>query len=59
MALTAAPMAGGRTPSVVSDELWAVVDPLLPRRPRRYRPPGRQRLDVLEQWLDAGAMLAR
>jgi len=31
-------------PWVVSDELWALVEPLLPRVERRYRFPGRKRL---------------
>jgi transposase len=31
-------------PWVVSDELWALVEPLLPRRQRRFRYPGRKRL---------------
>ena len=29
----------------VSDELWAAVEAVLPRRERRYRYPGRRRLD--------------
>jgi transposase len=29
----------------VDDELWQLVQPLLPVRPRRYRYPGRKRLD--------------
>ena len=29
---------------VVSEELWSLVEPLLPRRERRYRYPGRRRL---------------
>lgn len=32
-------------PWVVSDELWAVIELLLPRRERRYRHPGRERID--------------
>jgi transposase len=32
-------------PWVVADELWADVRPLLPRRERRLRYPGRKRLD--------------
>jgi transposase len=32
-------------PWEVSDELWAAVEPLLPRRERRHRYPGRKRLD--------------
>ncbi|WP_017973499.1 IS5 family transposase [Actinopolyspora halophila] len=32
-------------PWEVSDELWAVIGPLLPRHPRRFRHPGRKRLD--------------
>lgn len=31
-------------PWIVSDELWELVEPLLPVRERRYRYPGRQRL---------------
>ena len=31
-------------PWVVSDELWELVEPLLPRRQRRFRYPGRKRL---------------
>ena len=30
-------------PWVVSDELWGLVEPLLPRRQRRFRYPGRRR----------------
>jgi transposase len=30
---------------VVDDELWELIEPLLPRRRRRYRYPGRRRLD--------------
>ena len=30
-------------PWVVSDELWELVEPLLPRRVRRFRYPGRKR----------------
>jgi transposase len=36
------PMAGA--PWIVSDELWDLVEPLLPRRERRFRYPGRKRL---------------
>jgi transposase len=36
------PMA--REPWVVSDELWELVEPLLPERERRFRYPGRKRL---------------
>jgi transposase len=36
------PMAAA--PWVVSDELWEMVEPLLPKRERRYRYPGRKRL---------------
>jgi transposase len=32
-------------PWVVSDELWELVEPLLPRRERRFRYPGRKRFD--------------
>ncbi len=31
-------------PWIVSDELWELVEPLLPRRERRFRYPGRRRL---------------
>ena len=31
-------------PSIVSDELWERVEPLLPRVERRFRYPGRKRL---------------
>jgi transposase len=31
-------------PWVVSDELWELVEPLLPRKERRFRSPGRKRL---------------
>ena len=34
----------GRRPWVVSDELWELVEPLLPARERRFRYPGRRRL---------------
>ncbi len=33
------------SPSLVDDELWELIAPLLPRCPRRYRHPGRRRLD--------------
>src|ERR1035437_6530029 len=36
------PMAGA--PWVVSDELWKLVEPLLPVKERRFRYPGRKRL---------------
>ena len=32
------------TPWIVSDELWELVEPLLPRRERRFRYTGRKRL---------------
>jgi transposase len=32
-------------PWVVSDELWSLIEPLLPKVQRRYRHPGRKRLD--------------
>lgn len=32
-------------PWEVSDELWAVIEPLLPRKQRRFRHPGRRRID--------------
>jgi len=31
-------------PWIVSDELWELVEPLLPKRERRFRYPGRRRL---------------
>jgi transposase len=31
-------------PWVVSDELWELIEPLLPKQERRFRYPGRQRL---------------
>lgn len=31
--------------TLVDDELWQLLEPLLPRPPRRYRHPGRRRLD--------------
>lgn len=34
-----------REPWLVSDELWELIEPLLPRRPRRVRYPGRLPLD--------------
>ena len=34
----------GRSPWVVSDELWELVEPLLPKVERRLRYPGRKRL---------------
>ena len=30
---------------LVSDELWELVEPLIPKVPRRYRFPGRKRID--------------
>jgi transposase len=30
---------------IVSDELWEVVEPLIPKVERRFRQPGRKRLD--------------
>jgi transposase len=32
-------------PWIVSDELWQRIEPLLPKRERRFRYPGRKRLD--------------
>lgn len=32
-------------PWEVGDELWSVIEPLLPRHERRYRNPGRKRID--------------
>ena len=34
-----------RKPWEVSDELWAVIEPLLPKHERRFRYPGRRRID--------------
>lgn len=34
-----------RKPWEISDELWAVIEPLLPRYERRFRHPGRRRID--------------
>ncbi|POX47693.1 IS5/IS1182 family transposase [Streptomyces sp. Ru72] len=34
----------GASPWIVSDELWARIEPLLPRRERRFRYPGRKPL---------------
>jgi transposase len=31
-------------PWIVSDELWEIVEPLLPKKERRFRYPGRKRL---------------
>ena len=33
------------SPRLVDDELWELIAPLLPQRRRRYRYPGRRRLD--------------
>jgi transposase len=35
-------------PWIVSDELWELVEPLLPKRERRFRYPGRRRLPERE-----------
>jgi len=32
-------------PWIVSDELWELFEPLLPKKQRRFRYPGRRRLD--------------
>jgi transposase len=32
-------------PWIVDDELWGLIEPLLPKTPRRFRYPGRKRLD--------------
>jgi transposase len=32
-------------PPMFDDELWELIQPLLPRRTRRYRHPGRRRID--------------
>jgi transposase len=31
---------------IVSDELWELIEPLLPRKERRFRYPGRKRLSA-------------
>jgi transposase len=36
------------TPILVDDELWQLIQPLLPRTTRRYRHPGRRRLNDRE-----------
>ena len=36
---------GQQPPWIISDELWARIGPLLPQVKRRYRYPGRRRLD--------------
>jgi transposase len=36
---------GQQPPWIVPDELWARIEPLLPQVKRRYRHPGRKRLD--------------
>ena len=43
-------------PWIVSDELWELVEPLLPKKERRYRYPGRKRLcwRRLDEWQRAG-----
>ncbi len=38
-------MGGRAKPWLVDDQLWELVEPLLPARPRRFRYPGRRRLD--------------
>ena len=39
-------MPGSRTkPWIVDDELWGLIEPLLPQTPRRFRYPGRRPLD--------------
>src|SRR5215210_6972389 len=38
-------MASRAKPWVVDDQLWGLVEPLLPRQERRFRYPGRRRLD--------------
>jgi transposase len=32
-------------PPAVDDQLWELIQPLLPRETRRFRHPGRRRLD--------------
>ncbi|REH55232.1 putative transposase of IS4/5 family DUF4096 [Kutzneria buriramensis] len=39
---------GQQPPWIVSDELWARIEPLLPVVPRRTDHPGRKRLDDRE-----------
>ncbi|WP_435878015.1 hypothetical protein [Streptosporangium canum] len=36
---------GQQPPWIVADELWERIEPLLPKAERRYRNPGRKRLD--------------
>jgi transposase len=36
---------GQQPPWIIPDELWARIEPLLPQVKRRYRHPGRKRLD--------------
>jgi transposase len=36
---------GRRWRGLVSDELWELIEPLIPKVRRRYRYPGRKRLD--------------
>jgi transposase len=36
---------GGMARSLVSDALWELVEPLIPKVPRRHRFPGRKRID--------------
>jgi transposase len=33
------------TVPIVTDELWELIEPLLPAKPRRFRYPGRKPLD--------------
>jgi hypothetical protein len=33
------------SPALVDEELWELIQPLLPRKTRRYRHPGRRRID--------------
>ena len=43
---------------LVSDELWAIVEPLLPKVERRYRFPGRKRIDWSRAVIDSSHIRA-
>ncbi len=38
--------------ALLDDELWRLVEPLLPVRRRRFYHPGRKRLQELKEWAD-------
>jgi len=46
-------------PWIVPDELWELIEPLLPAPPRRLRYPGRKRLPDRPSWAAARASPAR